>query len=165
MATFIFAGSKRRRYSKYQARSAYMRTELRLHRLVVGILVALLGIVHLRVLALSPTLAHQRFEVIVSLVLVITAAAVFVMIGMVEGVVAFQFGLEAQARTTQLPPARHGFACLRSISGHLRQGFYTDNSAGGGSPRISLRNWRTAPCGSPTAPSREQEGITHQWIL
>ena len=70
-----------------------MQTELRLHRLVVGILVALFVLFISIVLALSPTLAHQRFEVIVSLVLVITAAAVFVMIGMVEGAVAFQFGL------------------------------------------------------------------------
>ena len=69
-----------------------MQTELRLHRLVVGILVALLLLFISIVLALHPSLAHQRFEVIASLALVITAAAVFVTIGMVEGVVAFQFG-------------------------------------------------------------------------
>jgi uncharacterized membrane protein HdeD (DUF308 family) len=69
-----------------------MQTELQLHRLVVGILVALLILFISIVLALSPTLAHQRFEVIVSLALVITAATVFVIIGMVEGAVAFQFG-------------------------------------------------------------------------
>lgn len=69
-----------------------MQTELRLHRLVVGILVALLLLFISIVLALHPSLAHQRFEVIASLALVIAAAAVFVTIGMVEGVVAFQFG-------------------------------------------------------------------------
>ena len=69
-----------------------MQTELRLHRLVVGILVVLLVLFICIVLSLYPSLAHQRFEVIVSLALVIAAATVFVMIGMVEGVVAFQFG-------------------------------------------------------------------------
>jgi uncharacterized membrane protein HdeD (DUF308 family) len=71
-----------------------MQTELRLHRFVIGFLVALLVLFVLIVLVLHSTLAHQRFEVIVSLVLVIAAAAVFVMIGTVEGVVAFQFGLK-----------------------------------------------------------------------
>ena len=69
-----------------------MQTELRIHRLVAGILVVLLVLFICIVLSLYPSLAHQRFEVIVSLALVIAAATVFVMIGMVEGVVAFQFG-------------------------------------------------------------------------
>jgi uncharacterized membrane protein HdeD (DUF308 family) len=69
-----------------------MQTELRLHRLVIGILVVLLVLFISVVLVLHPSLAHQRFEVIASLALVITATAVFVMIGMVEGLVAFQFG-------------------------------------------------------------------------
>ena len=53
-----------------------MQTELRLHRVVVAILVGLLVLFVSIVLALHPRLAHQRFEVIVSLALVITAAAV-----------------------------------------------------------------------------------------
>jgi uncharacterized membrane protein HdeD (DUF308 family) len=69
-----------------------MRSELRLHQLVVGILVLLLVMFISIVLPLYPSLAHQRFEAIVSLALVIAAASVFVMIGIVEGVVAFQFG-------------------------------------------------------------------------
>jgi len=69
-----------------------MQSELRLHQLVVGILVVLLVMFISIVLPLYPSLAHQRFEAIVSLALVIAAASVFVMIGMVEGVVAFQFG-------------------------------------------------------------------------
>ena len=69
-----------------------MQTELRLHQLVVGILVVLFVLFISIVLLLYPSLAHQRFEVVVSLTLLIAAAVVFVTIGMVEEVVAFQFG-------------------------------------------------------------------------
>lgn len=69
-----------------------MQTELRLHRLVIGILVALLVLFISIVFALHPSLADQRFEVIVSLALVVTGAAIFLAIGLVEGFVAFQFG-------------------------------------------------------------------------
>ena len=69
-----------------------MQTELRLHQLVVGILVVLLVLFIFIVLSLYPSLEDQRFDVIVSLAVVIAAAAVFATIGMVEGVVAFQFG-------------------------------------------------------------------------
>jgi uncharacterized membrane protein HdeD (DUF308 family) len=70
-----------------------MQTELRLHQLVFGIL-ALLLILFISIdVLLYPSLGDQRFEVIVSLAVVIAAALVFVTIGMVEGVVAFQFGL------------------------------------------------------------------------
>jgi uncharacterized membrane protein HdeD (DUF308 family) len=79
--------------SKCQREECHMQTELQLRRLVVSILVVLLVLFISIVLLLYPSLAHQRFEVIVSLALVIAAAAVFVTIGMVEGVVAFQFGL------------------------------------------------------------------------
>jgi uncharacterized membrane protein HdeD (DUF308 family) len=69
-----------------------MQTELRLHQLVVGILVLLLLLFIFIVLPLYPRLADPRFDVIVSLAVVVAAAAVFAMIGMVEGVVALQFG-------------------------------------------------------------------------
>jgi uncharacterized membrane protein HdeD (DUF308 family) len=69
-----------------------MQTELRLHQLVVGILIVLLVLFIFIVLSLYPSLEDQRFDVIVSLAVVIAAAAVFATIGMVEGVVAFQFG-------------------------------------------------------------------------
>jgi len=61
-------------------------------QLVVSILVVLLALFIFIVLSLYPTLADQRFDVLLSLALIIAAAAVFAMIGMVEGVVAFQFG-------------------------------------------------------------------------
>ena len=51
-----------------------MRSELRLHRLVVGIMVTLLVFFISIVMALHPSLAHQRFEVIVSLAIVMAAA-------------------------------------------------------------------------------------------
>jgi uncharacterized membrane protein HdeD (DUF308 family) len=70
-----------------------MQSELRLHRLVIGILVAMLIIFIAIVLSLSPSLAHQHLEVIVSLGIVTAAATIFVMLGMVEEVVAFQFGM------------------------------------------------------------------------
>lgn len=70
-----------------------MRSELRLHRLVVGIL-AILSITFIAVLlSLSQSPSHQHVEVIASLVIVIAGASAFVMMGMVEEVVAFQFGL------------------------------------------------------------------------
>lgn len=69
-----------------------MQTELRLHQLVVGILVVLLVLFIFIVLPLYASLADQPLETIASLVVVIAAAAVFATIGMVEGVVAFQFG-------------------------------------------------------------------------
>jgi uncharacterized membrane protein HdeD (DUF308 family) len=69
-----------------------MQTELRIHQLVVGILVVLLILFIFIDLSLYLSLADQRFEVIVSLAVVIAAAAVFAAIGLVEGVVAFQFG-------------------------------------------------------------------------
>src|SRR6185437_10357536 len=70
-----------------------------------------------------------------------------------------------QARTSDLPPARHGFTCLRSIPGYLRKDFNTDNSARGGTARTSLWDWRIAPFGSSAAPSCEKEGIPDQWNL
>jgi uncharacterized membrane protein HdeD (DUF308 family) len=70
-----------------------MQSELRLHRLVIGILAVLLAMFIAIVRSLSPSLAHQHLEVIVSLAIVIAAATIFVMIGMVEEVVAFQFGI------------------------------------------------------------------------
>ncbi len=69
-----------------------MQSEVRLHRLVIGILIVLLSAFIAVVLSLYPSLAY--LEVIVSLAIVIAAATAFVMIGMVEGVVAFQFGVQ-----------------------------------------------------------------------
>ena len=70
-----------------------MQSELRLHRLVIGILALLLGVFITAMLSVYPSPPHQHFEVVASLVVVIVAASAFVMIGMVEGVVAIQFGM------------------------------------------------------------------------
>ena len=61
-----------------------MQTELRIHRLVTGILVVLLVLFLCFVLSLYPGFAHQRFEVIASLAIVIATASVFVMVEIVE---------------------------------------------------------------------------------
>jgi uncharacterized membrane protein HdeD (DUF308 family) len=44
------------------------------------------------VFRITPSLADERLEVIASLAIVVVAAAAFVIIGMVEGTMAFQFG-------------------------------------------------------------------------
>ncbi len=69
-----------------------MRSELRLHRIVFGILVVLLAGFIFLLLHLHSSLASARLEAIASLVIVAAAAVVFVMTGLVEEVVAFQFG-------------------------------------------------------------------------
>ena len=69
-----------------------MRYELKLHRVAFGILkIMLIGFVIL-LLRIRPGLADERLEIVSSLVIVVISAAVFVMMGMVEGTIAFQFG-------------------------------------------------------------------------
>ena len=141
------------------ARSAYMQTELRLHRLVVGILVALLVLFISIVMALHPSLAHQRFEVNRIACPCYHGGNSLRHDWNGRRGSRVSIWTDAQARTTGLPAARSGFACLRSISGHLRKSFNTDNSARGGSPCISLWDWRITACVSPAAPSRERRGL------
>ncbi|HEV2275296.1 MAG TPA: DUF308 domain-containing protein [Acidobacteriaceae bacterium] len=69
-----------------------MRSELKLHRVVSGILVLLLAAFVLLLLRLHPSLVDERLETIASLVLVVAAAAALVTMGMVEETIAFQFG-------------------------------------------------------------------------
>jgi uncharacterized membrane protein HdeD (DUF308 family) len=71
-----------------------MQSELRMHRLVLAVLVILLAAFLAVLLYLSPRLANQRMEAIVSLAIVVVAAAVFVAMGLVEGTIAFQFGMK-----------------------------------------------------------------------
>jgi regulator of protease activity HflC (stomatin/prohibitin superfamily) len=68
---------------------------------------------------LHPSLADERFEIIVSLAVVIAAAAAFVTIGMVEGVVAFQFGRAHKRELLSYLVLGTLFACLWSLPGHL----------------------------------------------
>lgn len=71
-----------------------MQSEIRMHRLVLAILtiilVAFLGFLFY----LTPRLASERLEAITSLITVILVASGFVMMGAVEEVVAFQFGIK-----------------------------------------------------------------------
>jgi hypothetical protein len=69
-----------------------MRYELRLHRVTFGILaVVLMGFVAF-LFYIRPSLADERLEVIASLGIVIVAAAAFVAMGMIEGIMVFYFG-------------------------------------------------------------------------
>lgn len=69
-----------------------MRYELKLHRFTFGIMAFLLIAFVAFVFRISSGLADERLEVIASLAIVVVAAAAFVIIGMVEGTMAFQFG-------------------------------------------------------------------------
>jgi hypothetical protein len=69
-----------------------MKYELRLHRVMVGILILFLGGFIGYCLHLRPVLAHARFETIGALFVVTIAAAVFVTVGIIESTMAFQFG-------------------------------------------------------------------------
>jgi uncharacterized membrane protein HdeD (DUF308 family) len=69
-----------------------MRYELKLHRLTFGILTFMLVGFVVFLLRIRPSLADERLEVIASLAIVILAAAVFTMMGIIEGAIAFEFG-------------------------------------------------------------------------
>ena len=69
-----------------------MRYELRLHRLTFGILAVVLMAFVAFLFYIRPGLADERLEVIASLGIVIVAAAAFVAMGMIEGIMAFYFG-------------------------------------------------------------------------
>src|SRR6476619_6003201 len=69
-----------------------MRYELRLHRLTFGILAVVLMAFVAFLFYVRPSLADERLEVIASLGIIIVAAAAFVAMGMIEGIMAFYFG-------------------------------------------------------------------------
>ena len=69
-----------------------MRYELKLHRITFGILTLLLSAFVLCLLGMRESLADERVVAIASLAVVIVAAAAFVTMGAIEGIVAFQFG-------------------------------------------------------------------------
>jgi hypothetical protein len=69
-----------------------MRYELKLHRFTFGIMAFLLVAFVAFEFRIGPSLADERLEVIASLAIVVVATAVFLIIGMVEGTMAFQFG-------------------------------------------------------------------------
>jgi drug/metabolite transporter (DMT)-like permease len=69
-----------------------MRYELRLHRVTFGILAVVLMAFVAFLFYIRPSLADERLEVIASLAIVIVAAAAFVAMGMIEGIMVFYFG-------------------------------------------------------------------------
>jgi uncharacterized membrane protein HdeD (DUF308 family) len=69
-----------------------MRYELKSHRLTFGILAFMLTGFVVFLLRLRPSLADERLEVIASLAIVILASAMFTIMGIFEGTIAFQFG-------------------------------------------------------------------------
>ena len=69
-----------------------MRYELKLHRLTLGILACILTIFVALLVEMRPTVADDRFEVVTSFIVIVLAASGFGFMGMVEGIVALQFG-------------------------------------------------------------------------
>ncbi|WP_035355414.1 DUF308 domain-containing protein [Edaphobacter aggregans] len=70
-----------------------MRSELRLHRLLLAMLATLLIAFVAVLFYLGTNVANEHFEATVSLVVMITVGTAFVYMGTAEGIVAFQFGL------------------------------------------------------------------------
>jgi len=71
-----------------------MRYELRLHRLLLSMLVSLLTLFVIGLFYLNAQPGEEHFEAIVSLILVIVVAAIFVYMGTAEGIIAFYFGIK-----------------------------------------------------------------------
>ena len=71
-----------------------MRYELRLHRLLLSILVALLVLFVIGLLYLNAQPGEEHFEAVVSLIIVILVAAIFASMGTAEGMIAFYFGIK-----------------------------------------------------------------------
>jgi uncharacterized membrane protein HdeD (DUF308 family) len=69
-----------------------MRYELKLHRLTLGILACILAIFVALLLEMGQTVADEHLEVITSFIVLVLAATAFGFMGMVEGIVALQFG-------------------------------------------------------------------------
>lgn len=69
-----------------------MKYELKLHRVTFGILAIMLMAFVIFLLRVRSGLADERLETIASLAIVMVAAAVFVIMGMIESTIAFQFG-------------------------------------------------------------------------
>jgi len=69
-----------------------MRYELKLHRLTFGILACILAIFVALLFEMGPAVADQHLEVITSFIVIVLAATAFGFMGMVEGIVALQFG-------------------------------------------------------------------------
>lgn len=71
-----------------------MRYELRLHRLLLSMMVTLLVLFVIGLFYLNATPGEEHLEAVVSLILVIVVAAIFVYMGTAEGIIAFYFGIK-----------------------------------------------------------------------
>lgn len=71
-----------------------MRSELRLHRLLLAMLATVLLVFVAVLFYLGMNVASEYFEATVSLVAVIAVGTAFVYMGTAEGIVAFQFGMQ-----------------------------------------------------------------------
>ena len=69
-----------------------MRYELKLHRLNFGILVGVLVIFVALLFEMRESFADERLEVITSFIVIVLAGTAFGYMGMVEGIIALQFG-------------------------------------------------------------------------
>ena len=79
-----------------------MRYELRLHRLLLSMMVTLLILFVIGLFYLNAQPGEEHFEAIVSLILVIVVAAIFVYMGTAEGIIALYFGIKHSARVHPL---------------------------------------------------------------
>jgi hypothetical protein len=71
-----------------------MRYELRLHRLLLSMLVAMLVLFVIGLLYLNAQPGEEHFEAVVSLITVIVVAAMLASMGTAEGIIAFYFGIK-----------------------------------------------------------------------
>lgn len=69
-----------------------MRSEIRMHRVVLAVLAFVIAAFVALLLYLHPSLESERLEAVASLILVVVAAAAFVAVGAVEETIAFIFG-------------------------------------------------------------------------
>lgn len=71
-----------------------MRYELRLHRLLLSMMVALLVLFVIGLFYLNTQPGDEHFEAVVSLIVVIIVATMFAYMGTAEGIIAFYFGVK-----------------------------------------------------------------------
>jgi hypothetical protein len=71
-----------------------MRYELRLHRLLLSMMVTVLILFVIGLFYMNAQPGEEHFEAVVSLVVVIVVATIFVYMGTAEGIIAFYFGIK-----------------------------------------------------------------------
>src|ERR1700751_1547346 len=71
-----------------------MRYELRLHRLLLSMMVTVLIPFVIGLFYMNAQPGEEHFEAVVSLIVVIVVATIFVYMGTAEGIIAFYFGIK-----------------------------------------------------------------------